>query len=849
MDPIYLNNEQIDYELVIRGMPDMIREHHRVKSGRLREYFSKEHAGIFIAPGKGSSPYAPDVDLGICQSICAKIHDEVQKEGINRVELETLLTYAHHAAQRLRRIQTSESLQIDAKQLFTATAHELIQVIRERIEITPPTRTTRTQAESVGQRSGQQPICLETNAKVTQASQTRQASANQTITSNDNVRASEVNNNNQLLSFGNTAAQMQPTVTTQPQNVQNVPSNLSNNPFETEDLFSLRRSTAYWERNNQQPMPDQYRRSNGPPPNTNTQGPVRNSFPMYPPRNVPEMNEEELFISSHGNARREHAEAQNDTFGAMFGAMRDQVRPRTNVLTEPRIPWRTIRPTVTFPAFDIHEDPTLESRTTEGNQRAAMVVPSQGQNYSRPPVITTTATGVITNARANESIPNRDMMMRDANDWQMCRQPMPWLNNNYGLWDQPYGRNTLPHDTNVPCIQPREEYRTYLLNQHPEEEVPIANLNLGRGDHYIPPRMAEPYGWVIPPATNIGNQPHTDRQPTGHGRVQPQTASANNAGSTKPIPITSWKVYFTGETTLGKDEHSVNDFITLVNLHKTANNISDENMFRNIGLLLRKSALSWYIGDYRNIRTWSEFIVRFRQKYLSDNSNFEILSEIENRTQQRNEDAATYINDMINRFRSMPTALSEVHQCHIVQRNLNKANAMKLADKRYHSIVDLEKACRNIESMRKHLKLNTPFEERTDKFPKFKPRPHVAAIEHSDSCESEEEEHGFSIDDDFEGECDAISTRHQKGKPLKFSSNVNKPPVKEAIKKVKKETKCFNCRQTGHWFMECPAERTRMFCFRCGRDDITTPECPVCSPKNAPSGSPRTEEPRITKQE
>lgn len=429
---------------------------------------------------------------------------------------------------------------------------------------------------------------------------------------------------------------------------------------------------------------------------------------------------------------------------------------------------------------------------------------------------------------------------RNQNTWSNANQENPIVPN---ANDQPIRSRPINY------LQEENDYRTFLVSERQATQARRLLPNRSLQDHHDVPRRPEANHGRMVPTDQYREQNDYDGWRQANEEQQPYSmARGANAhiNGTKPIPITSWKVYFTGETTLGKDEHGVNDFITLVNLHKTANRISDENMSQNIGLLLRKSALSWYIGEYRNMRTWSEFIVRFRQKYLSDTSNFEILSEIENRTQQRNEDAVTYINNMVNRFPSMPTALAESHQCHIIQRNLSRANAMKISAKRYTSIIELEKACRNMESTRKHLKLAPMPDEKNDKFFKFKPRPQIAAVDHSDSAGSEEEYDPH--DNELEFECDAISSKNKmNNRSTKPRSNGNKPPANETLNKIKNDTKCYNCRQKGHWFMECPIERTRVFCFRCGKDDLITPECPECSPKNGTGGSPKVEEPRSKK--
>lgn len=267
-------------------------------------------------------------------------------------------------------------------------------------------------------------------------------------------------------------------------------------------------------------------------------------------------------------------------------------------------------------------------------------------------------------------------------------------------------------------------------------------------------------------------------------------------------------------------------------------------MFQNVGLLLRKSALSWYLGEYRNISNWSEFVYKFRQKYLCENYTFEILAEIENRYQAKNESAIVYINDMVNRFRSMPTRLSEEHQCHIIQRNLSRANAMKLAEKRYKSINQLEQDCRNLESMRKHFKISPFPEERFDRLPRYKNN--VMVVDESEEMESENSE--SDSDNDIDETCNVAYSKDKNSRRDVTKNKLRTKPTREFQPKPKQEMKCYNCYAKGHMFINCPVERTRVFCWRCGKEDLTTPECPKCTPKNYNNGSPNKEEPHQSKQ-
>jgi len=52
--------------------------------------------------------------------------------------------------------------------------------------------------------------------------------------------------------------------------------------------------------------------------------------------------------------------------------------------------------------------------------------------------------------------------------------------------------------------------------------------------------------------------------------------------------------------------------------------------------------------------------------------------------------------------------------------------------------------------------------------------------------------------------------------------------VEEVIKRSGSSFVCWNCRETGHKYFDCLAERT-VFCYGCGKENTYKPTCPVCS--------------------
>lgn len=51
-------------------------------------------------------------------------------------------------------------------------------------------------------------------------------------------------------------------------------------------------------------------------------------------------------------------------------------------------------------------------------------------------------------------------------------------------------------------------------------------------------------------------------------------------------------------------------------------------------------------------------------------------------------------------------------------------------------------------------------------------------------------------------------------------------------KEKRPSSKCFNCHRNDHLLNDCPDDIIRFFCFKCGKEDVTTPKCPKCNPKH-----------------
>lgn len=46
------------------------------------------------------------------------------------------------------------------------------------------------------------------------------------------------------------------------------------------------------------------------------------------------------------------------------------------------------------------------------------------------------------------------------------------------------------------------------------------------------------------------------------------------------------------------------------------------------------------------------------------------------------------------------------------------------------------------------------------------------------------------------------------------------------------EILCWNCREVGHMWKDCPLDERALFSYRCGKPDVTSRNCPKFGPGN-----------------
>ena len=77
------------------------------------------------------------------------------------------------------------------------------------------------------------------------------------------------------------------------------------------------------------------------------------------------------------------------------------------------------------------------------------------------------------------------------------------------------------------------------------------------------------------------------------------------------------------------------------------------------------------------------------------------------------------------------------------------------------------------------------------------------------------------------------SKQYPPNKTQPQNQQPNHNPITSNSQQKPTQIQCFNCKQLGHGFFNCPHPQKEIFCFRCGLANCTLPQCPNCNPGNS----------------
>lgn len=235
-----------------------------------------------------------------------------------------------------------------------------------------------------------------------------------------------------------------------------------------------------------------------------------------------------------------------------------------------------------------------------------------------------------------------------------------------------------------------------------------------------------------------------------------------------------------------------------------------EEVLRDFRLLVSGPALEWFWHSQktRYFQEWSQLKEALLCQYRTTKSAFEAMRDLVDRKQSVNETIDSYFHNMAQLRARLVQPISDLDMVNILKVNVRDSIKLIVYPMSISTVEMLRTECKEAER----------------NFPRRDPRsmPAPRPIRQVNEV--------FLDDyDGFESECQVNSS----GEVAAIRFNNQKRPG---------QLVCWNCKEPGHVFMECPSTVRSLFCYRCGKPDTITPKCPVCQQGNHKRGVERSGE-------
>lgn len=375
-----------------------------------------------------------------------------------------------------------------------------------------------------------------------------------------------------------------------------------------------------------------------------------------------------------------------------------------------------------------------------------------------------------------------------------------------------------------------QQQRTFTVNR--ERPVPLGNMQTNyqsatNVQENVQPRQ---YPNAYPNASRP-NQPLQSQPVDDHSEIDDFVDHGNRVQATdqqtrfRRVPIHKWGFHFTANSKSEiPEEKDARAFLKRLEIFRDAEDVTYGEIFQKFHYLLKGSALNWYT-QYRNeFMNWNDLKAGFLKQYTTPLSKFVTAAKLASRKQQRTETASDYIASIIRDFDEMEVH-DEEERIAIVQNGLLPDLRNRAMSRDWQSVQEMSIWLRKTETADKLYgqPAQQPF---VRKF--FTKRPTMAMSSQEGECFEEltevveESEQLIEIE---ENPCNAMGNRRNfVGKRSGQSNATTEAKPKRSV--------CYNCKSNQHYFNDCDQPVTRVFCFRCGKEDTLAPNCECKKSKN-----------------
>lgn len=293
------------------------------------------------------------------------------------------------------------------------------------------------------------------------------------------------------------------------------------------------------------------------------------------------------------------------------------------------------------------------------------------------------------------------------------------------------------------------------------------------------------------------------------GAGDPKGPKGGSSSKRSPPKFYKWKIHFSGE-----EGSSVLSFIMDIEEKATYEQVEFNALITGATEFFTGDAKVWYRSVKEKIDSWSELKIALKREYLPLDYHDNLWEEIRSRKQGPSETVGTYVANMLALFSrlEMDAQVNEEVRLKVMLKNLSPFYTERLALTNVMSVEQLKAFGKQLEVS----KMRVESYEGKTKPRKMEPE---FAVKPGRSRKPAVNE--------------VVDVSEVTAGPSKPSAPQNQPPVKVEKDATAKPCKlsCWNCDVQGHRHSECPNSVKRVFCYRCGKRDVTVRNCPRCRRK------------------
>lgn len=268
--------------------------------------------------------------------------------------------------------------------------------------------------------------------------------------------------------------------------------------------------------------------------------------------------------------------------------------------------------------------------------------------------------------------------------------------------------------------------------------------------------------------------------------------------STQNLPVHKWNIRFSGD---GRGLE-LNDFLSQIRFLSRTESVGPSELLRNAYHLFEGDAKNWVRAFYDRYNSWDDLVRELRKQFLPVDHDYWKLKEIDGRLQGKSENFGLYLAAMELHFQDLIEPVPEKAKLNTILRNMRPFYMEKLSLLTISSVRELSIHCKKIDDVkytlehRGGLRTNVP----AGNFGLGRGL-HVNELEETNSNE-------------------VVESLAQM--------DVSTPRPKNESRSIV----CWNCKSAGHHFNFCPTAKRNIFCYRCGKEGVTSAKCSRCQSGN-----------------